>query len=111
MTSPAFRAVETVRHARLDGYEVVEELGDNGRSMQGVTEAQAEWLRRRAARVPATGTNVVIVTHSPNLEKGFPEWGGGVAEGETVILQPDGRGRATVAGRIKIGQWASLRAD
>src|SRR5262245_33696056 len=51
LTSPAFRAIETVRYARLDGYTAVEELGDNGRSMQGVTDAQADWLRRTVAQV------------------------------------------------------------
>ena len=34
--------------------------------MQGVTEAQADWLRARAAQ-PPLAWNTLIVTHQPNL--------------------------------------------
>ena len=45
LTSPTYRAMETVRLARLDSPAAVNELGDGGQSMQGITEAQAAWLR------------------------------------------------------------------
>jgi phosphohistidine phosphatase SixA len=108
LTSPAYRAVETVRLAGLMSYTAVEPLGDGGQSMQPVTEAQAAWLRARVAEVPSSG-NVLIVTHQPNLTRAFPEWGGSVADGETVVLRPDGRGGATVIGRISIETWPRLR--
>jgi hypothetical protein len=75
--------------------------------MQGVSEAQAAWLRTSAAKVPATG-NTIIVTHSPNIALAFPAVGT-VAEGEAVVLHPDGKGSFDLAGRIRIEQWAQLR--
>jgi len=52
LTSPTYRAMETVRLARLDSPTTVSELGDSGQSMQGVSEALAGWLRTRVTEVP-----------------------------------------------------------
>jgi phosphohistidine phosphatase SixA len=110
LSSPTFRALETVRAARLPNIDVVEALGDNGQSMQGVTEAQAAWLRARVTQAPRTG-NTLIVTHQPNLAKAFPAWGATVADGESVVLKPDGHNGADVVGRIAIDDWSRLRSQ
>jgi len=107
-TSPTYRARETVRLAGLSTPSVVTELGDGGQSMQGITEAQAAWLRAKASEVPASG-NTLLVTHLPNLARAFPDWGSTVADGELVVLRPDGRGGSSVVGRIPIERWAELR--
>jgi phosphohistidine phosphatase SixA len=107
-TSPTYRAMETARLARLDRPQAVDELGDGGQSMQGVSEAQASWLRNRVSETPRSG-NTVLVTHQPNLARAFPEWGPSVADGETVVLRPDGRGGVTLVGRIPINAWPGLR--
>ena len=108
LTSPAFRARETAALARLDAAKTADELGDNGQSMGGVTEAQAEWLRKKAAERPAAG-NTVLVTHQPNLARAFPDWGASLQQGEAAILRPDGKGSFTVAGRIPIAEWPKLK--
>jgi phosphohistidine phosphatase SixA len=108
LTSPTYRAMETVRLARLDSPTTVPELGDGGQSMQGITEAQAAWLRARVLETPRSG-NTILVTHQPNLSRAFPEWGSSVAEGETVILRPDGKGGAALLGRIPIEGWSRFR--
>ena len=95
MTSPTYRALETVRLAQLPNPQPYVELGDGGQSMQGVSDAQGVWLRERALRLPK-GTNTIIVTHMPNIAHAFPDWGA-VADGKTVIVaQPKkaGRGRS-----------------
>lgn len=107
-TSPTYRAMETVRLARFAPVVTVDELGDSGQSMQGVSEAQAEWLRKKAAEVPSSG-NTLIVTHQPNLSRAFSEWGATVADGEVVVLRPDGRGAFTLVARVPIERWAGLR--
>jgi hypothetical protein len=107
LTSPTYRALETVRLAQFPKPQSQAELGDGGQSMQGASDAQAAWLRERVTHAPV-GTNTVIVTHMPNLTRAFPEWGA-VADGEAVVLRPDGRGGATIVGRIKIEEWAKLR--
>ena len=106
-SSPTYRAMETVRLAQLPSPQPQPELGDSGQSMQAANDAQAAWLKQRVSRATAA-TNVVIVTHMPNLSRAFPEWGA-VADGEAVVLKPDGNGSATVVGRIKIEDWSRLR--
>jgi hypothetical protein len=51
LTSPTYRALETVRLAQLTNPTSHEELGDGRHSMQGVTDAQATWLRGRAVQL------------------------------------------------------------
>jgi phosphohistidine phosphatase SixA len=104
--SPTYRAMETVRLAQLPNPHPQAELGDGGQSMQAASDAQATWLRDRVSRSRA-GTNILVVTHMPNLTRAFPEWGA-VADGETIVLKPDGKGSATVVGRIKIEEWPRL---
>ena len=76
--------------------------------MQGVTAAQAAWLKAKVTEAPRTG-NTLLVTHQPNLAQAFPDWGPNVADGETVVLRPDGHGGAAVVARIPIDQWTRLR--
>jgi phosphohistidine phosphatase SixA len=106
-TSPTYRALETVKLARFANPKPVSELGDGGQSMQNAGEAQAAWLRAQAAKVPAS-RNTIIVTHMPNIALAFPAWGS-VADGETVVLHPDGKGGFDLVGRIKIEEWPQLR--
>jgi phosphohistidine phosphatase SixA len=106
-SSPTYRALETVRRAQLGNPTAVDELGDGGQSMQGVTEAQAAWLRAKASEAPKSG-NTVLVTHQPNLARAFPDWGSTVADGETVVLRPDGRGQTAIVGRIPMDSWPAL---
>ena len=106
-TSPTYRAMETVRLGRLGVPNTVPELGDGGRSMQGVTETEASWLRAKVTEAPRLG-NTLIVTHQPNLARAFPDWGSTVADGETVVLRPDGQGGSSMLGRIRIEEWPRL---
>jgi phosphohistidine phosphatase SixA len=108
LTSPTYRAIETVRLARLGSPTTVNELGDGGQSMQGSTGAQADWLRAKVTEVPRAG-NTLMVTHQPNLSRAFPDWGATVADGETIVIRPDGKGSINVIGRIKIDDWSKMR--
>jgi phosphohistidine phosphatase SixA len=107
LTSPAYRAIETLRHAGYSSFTTADELGDGGQSMQPATEGQSAWLRARAAQPPAGG-NVLLVTHQTNIARAFPE-SEAVAEGEVLVLRPDGRGGTTLVGRIPIEAWPRLR--
>jgi phosphohistidine phosphatase SixA len=103
LTSPTYRALQTVRLAQLANLRTYAELGDGGQSMQGITDAQAEWLRERVTHLPS-GANTIIVTHMPNISRAFPAWGA-VDDGEAVIVGPGGR----MVGRIKIDEWPRLK--
>lgn len=108
LTSPTYRAMETVKLARLDSPTMVNELGDGGQSMQGVSEAQAAWLRTKVTEIPRSG-NTILVTHQPNLSRAFPAWGSTVSDGETVVIRPDSKGGVAIVGRIRIEDWPRLR--
>ncbi|HLI85502.1 MAG TPA: histidine phosphatase family protein [Bryobacteraceae bacterium] len=107
LSSPAYRALETVRLAQLGKSTPIPELGDNGRSMQASTDAQAEWLKKRAGQFPS-GTNTLIVTHMPNMTRAFPEFTRNLTDGEALIFGPDGKGGTTLVARIKIEEWPRL---
>lgn len=108
LASPTYRAVETVRLARLENPKTSDELGDGGQSMQGVTEAQAAWLQKRVTDFPS-GTNTVLVTHMPNIARAFPSLASGVSDGEALVFGADGKGGATLVGRIRIEEWPRPR--
>jgi phosphohistidine phosphatase SixA len=108
LTSPTYRALETVRLAQLANPKTSAELGDGGQSMQGVTEAQAEWLKKAVTQVPK-GTNTLYITHMPNIARAFPNLATGVSDGESLVFRPDRQSGAPLVGRIKIEEWPRLR--
>ena len=56
LTSPTYRAMETVRLAQLANPRAYAELGDGGQSMLGVSDVEAAWLRERVMRLPKART-------------------------------------------------------
>jgi phosphohistidine phosphatase SixA len=107
LSSPTYRALETVRLAQFGVPQTFAELGDNGQSMQGGTAAQAAWLQQQVTHFSA-GTNTIIVTHFPNITAAFPQLSSGLADGEALIFGPDGKGGATLVTRIRIEEWPLL---
>ena len=107
LTSPTYRALETIRMEQWPNAKPVPELGDNGQSMQGGTEAQATWLQKEVTRFPS-GTNKILVTHLPNLTRAFPKEAAGLEDGEALIFTSDGKGGAKVIARVKIEEWRKL---
>jgi len=108
LTSPTYRALETVRYAQLGAPQTYVELGDNGQSMQGGTPAQAAWLKNRVTQFP-TRSNTIIITHLPNLTAAFAQQAEGVADGEALIFGSAGRSGATLVARVKIEEWPKMR--
>lgn len=108
LSSPTYRALETVRMARLGEPKSHAELGDRGQSMKGVTEVEGAWLRSRASEMPAAG-NTVIVTHMPNITRAFGTALADVADGETLVFR-GASGKPELVGRIKIEEWPGLVA-
>src|SRR5437868_6204487 len=79
LSSPTYRALETVRLAQLGNAKPTEELGEGGQNMSGGTEAQAAWLRKKVTEFPK-GTNTILVTHFPNISRAFPALASGIAD-------------------------------
>ncbi len=111
LSSPTYRALETIKFARLDKPTTYPQLGDGGQSMIADSSgARGAWLRSKVAESPAVGKNTLIVTHFPNISEAYPTEAAGLADGEALILHPDGRGAAMLAGRVKIDEWTHLDA-
>ena len=107
LTSPTYRAIETIRLAKLPQPSSVPELGDGGQSMQGVGSAPSAWLQKKVTEFPA-GTVTLLVTHMPNISAAFPA-AAAVADGEALVFGPDGKGGATLVARVKIEDWARMK--
>lgn len=102
LSSPTFRAVETVEHLGLGEAETFAQLNSRGRD--------TAWLLDKVATVPSSGTNTIIVTHAPNLGDAFGDEAAAMGDGEALILRPDGE-RATVIARVAIEDWPTLAAE
>jgi phosphohistidine phosphatase SixA len=108
-SSPTYRALQTVRFAGLRHARAVPELGDGGQGMQAPAEqSRAAWLRSQVAAAPGAGTNVLLVTHAPNIVGAFAERARDIGDGEIMVFRPDGRGSADLVARVPIGQWPAL---
>jgi phosphohistidine phosphatase SixA len=107
LSSPTYRALETIRLAGFPAPQAVAELGDGGQSMQSAGASQGRWLQEQVTRFPK-GSNTLLVTHFPNITAAFPEFAKDVADGEALIFGPDGRGGASLRARIRIEDWPAL---
>jgi phosphohistidine phosphatase SixA len=111
LSSPTYRARETVRLASFGQPQTFAEIGDGGLSMQKITEAPAEWLRKRVGMPPRSGTDTVIVTHMPNIVAAFGAAANAAADGEAFVFRPDGQGGAELIARVKIEEWPVLAKE
>src|SRR4030081_2099317 len=69
---------------------------------------RAEAFRKLVSAMPATGTNIVIVSHKPNIMDAFGKDWFDVREGEASVFQPDGKGGYKPIARILAGGWSKL---
>jgi phosphohistidine phosphatase SixA len=72
---------------------------------------RAAALRKIVATVPPPGTNVVVVTHKPNIVDAFGKDWFDVREGEASVFKPDGSGGYKPIVRIQADVWSELAQD
>lgn len=108
-TSMFYRAVET---GTLLGFGEVSSTPDISEGGLVVTPTEnnrrAAALRTLAAAPPPAGTNVVLVTHKPNIMDAFGKDWFDVREGEASIFRSDGKGGVVLVGRVQAADWARL---
>lgn len=63
-------------------------------------------LRKIAATTPPSGTNVIVVTHKPNILDAFGKDWFDVREGEASVFKPDGNGGYKPIVRIQAADWS-----
>lgn len=108
ISSPTFRARQTVRLAGLTLARTAPELGDGGQSMSAAGAAQTAGLKAEVGRAPPSGSNRLLVTHFPNIRAAFGEAVGAVADGEILVFRPASSGTAELVGRVVPRDWAAL---
>lgn len=111
-TSMFFRAVET---GRLLGFGEVQSTADITEGGLVVTPSEnnrrAQAMRALAATVPPAATNVVLVSHKPNIMDAFGKDWFDIREGEASIFKPDGSGAYKLVARVQANEWAKLAAS
>ena len=69
---------------------------------------RAAALRKLAGQPPPPGTNVVIVSHKPNIMDAFGKDWFDVREGEASVFRPDGNGGHKLIVRVQASEWTKL---
>src|SRR5438552_12085867 len=109
VTSQFNRAVET---GTLLGFGAVTSTADitEGGLVVSPNEnnRRAAALKKLAATAPPAGTNVVLVSHKPNIMDAFGKDWFDVREGEASIFRPAGKGSFTLVARVQAADWAHL---
>ena len=124
MSSPTYRARETAQLANFGPVRPYDQLGDAEHSIAAhsipahniVTHSMAAdpsgtrgaWLRSEVAQAPKAGTDTLIITHAANIREAFPTEGDDLADGEALIVHPDGNRGASIVARVEIQDWSRL---
>jgi hypothetical protein len=69
---------------------------------------RAAAFRKLVGVPPMAGTNVVIVSHKPNIMDAFGKDWFDVREGEASVFKPDGNGGYRLIVRVQANEWGKL---
>src|SRR2546421_8187113 len=109
VTSRFNRAVET---GTLLGFGTVTSTADitEGGLVVSPNEnnRRAAAFKKLVATAPPAGTNVVLVSHKPNIMDAFGKDWFDLREGEASIFRPDGNGGSKFVIRVRAADWAKL---
>jgi broad specificity phosphatase PhoE len=108
MTSPLQRAIDTGTLLGYGNATTNPDLGEAGHAVSPEENTRrAEAMRRIVGQHPAE-TNLVIVTHKPNITEAFGKDWSNVTEGEASIFEPDGKGGYKLVVRVRSSDWNGL---
>ena len=107
VSSQYFRAIETAKLA-FDAAEPTADVSEGGQVVTPIENNRRAAAMRKLAGTAMPGTNVVVVTHRPNILDAFGKDLFDMREGEAVIVKPDGAGGYRVAARVQADEWAKL---
>lgn len=108
VTSQFNRAVETGTLLGFGAVTATADITEGGLVVSpNENNRRAAALKKLAATVPPAGTNVVLVTHKPNIMDAFGKDWFDVREGEASVFKPDGNGYKLLA-RIQAADWGKL---
>jgi phosphohistidine phosphatase SixA len=109
-TSRFNRAYQTAKLAGFDKIEKSIDITEGGLVVSpDENNRRAAAFRKLASSMPPAGSNVVVVTHKPNIIDAFGKDWFEVKEGEASILKPDGSGYRLVA-KVQMDEWSRIAA-
>ena len=110
ITSQFNRAYQTAKLAGIDNVEKSADVTEGGLVVSpNENNRRAAAFRRIAGTVPPAGTNVVVVSHKPNIIDAFGKDWFDIKEGEATIFKPDGTAYKVVA-RVQMDEWPRIAA-
>jgi broad specificity phosphatase PhoE len=110
ITSQFDRAYQTAKLAGLDQAEKSADVTEGGLVVSpNENKRRALAFRALVSTAPPAGTNVVIVTHKPNIIDAFGKDWFEVKEGETTIFRPVPPNFQAIT-RLQIDEWPRIAA-
>ena len=108
-TSQFFRAQETGKLLGFGDVVTTADISEGGLVVSpNENNRRAAAFKKLAATVPPAGSNVVLVSHKPNIMDAFGKDWFDVKEGEASVFRPDGKGGYVLVGRVLAADWARL---
>ena len=109
LTSTTQRAVDTGKLLGFGDVTPTVDLTESGPALApDENSRRAQALRKLVAtRLPAD-TDLVIVSHRPNIIDAFGKDWQDIHEGEASVFEPDGNGGYRLIARIEAGEWSKL---
>lgn len=105
-TSKFNRAVETGKLLSASPQTSIIDITEGGLVVSPIeNDRRAESLRKLASQVPEPGTNILVVTHKPNIIDAFGKDWFDVKEGEAAVFQPNVSGKLTLVARLQAADW------
>jgi hypothetical protein len=110
ITSEFNRAYQTARLAGFANVEKTLDVTEGGLVVSpNENNRRAGAFRKLASTVPPGGSNVVIVSHKPNIIDAFGKDWFEIKEGEATIFKPDGAAYKVIA-RVQMDEWPRIAA-
>jgi len=108
VTSMFFRAIETGKLAFGDVAPTVD-VAEGGLVVTPIeNNRRTAAMRKLAGTAPPAGTNVVVVSHKPNILDAFGKDWFDIREGEASVFKPDGSGGYKFVVRVQADEWKKL---
>jgi hypothetical protein len=106
------RAIDTGASMGLGEVKAPADYTEGGLVLTPIgNDRRAAALRKIVATVPAPGTNIVVVTHRPDIMGAFGKDWFDIGEGEASVFKPDGSGGYKAIVRIQADVWSELAHD
>jgi phosphohistidine phosphatase SixA len=108
ITSQYFRAIETGRLLGFGEPQTTADVSEGGQVVTPIENGRRTAALRKLASTAVPGTNVLVVSHKPNILDAFGKDWFDVREGEISIFKPDGAGGYQLVARVQADEWAKL---